>query len=190
MLDYSITLNPKQKCISTAFKWPCGTSKCNHYMGSPASCSCGTTLDTGLEALLSHKMSHEPDTEIQLKSMLTKLLTLDSKIIGSILTKYIFPVIRFFPRIGLPSALSGWENYYYFSLLPDQEIKEEANSEHDLKTWHLILCSDAKCMYSRMCIFQRGLCLERSSLIWFSLWSYLMSLFWELISFLSFYQIP
>lgn len=56
-------------------------------MGNRASHSCGTTLDTGLEVLLSHKISHEPDTEIQLKSMLTKLLTLDNQIIGSILTK-------------------------------------------------------------------------------------------------------
>ncbi len=160
MSDYSVTLNLKQKCISAAFKLPCGTSKCNHYMGNPASHSCGTTLDADLQALLSHKMSHEPDTEIQLKSMLTKLLTLDSKIIGSILTKHIFPVIRFFPHIGLPSALSGWENYYYFSLLPDLEIKQEVNGEHDFKTWHLILCSDAKCMYSRMCIFHQGLCFK------------------------------
>lgn len=34
-------------------------------------------------------LQNEPDAEIQLKSMLTKLLTHDSKIIGSILTKYI-----------------------------------------------------------------------------------------------------
>lgn len=77
--------------------------------------------------------------------MLTKLLTPDSKIIGSILTKYIFAVIRFFPHIGLLCALSGWENYYYFSPLPDQRDKRRSQErEQDLKTWHLILCTDAK----------------------------------------------
>lgn len=36
-------------------------------MGNPAPHSCGTALDAGLKALLSHKMSHEPDTASQLK---------------------------------------------------------------------------------------------------------------------------
>lgn len=96
-LEYSITLNSKHWCISAAFKLPRGTSKCNHCMGNPASHSCGTTLDTDLEALISHKMSHEPYTETELKSMLTKLLALDIIIIGPIYTKHVFLVISFFP---------------------------------------------------------------------------------------------
>lgn len=44
-------------------------------------------------------MSHVPDTESQLKSMLTKLLTRDGKIIGSILSKYVFSCNLIFSRV-------------------------------------------------------------------------------------------
>lgn len=151
--------------------------RCDHYMRNPPYHSCRAALDSGNVAPLAHR--NESDTEIYQRSILTRLLTRDSRMIGPILTKIYLSCNLILCKV--PSA--GWTRSHRFQS-PDQEVRGEANKKLHLKTLRLIsflffIAEVAK--YMQIVPLPGDGCSLKWTLVWLDFLSLIVCLLFDLI---------